>query len=600
MAEAQEQFRSQPPMPDFFKFDQIQKEEYLSQLGNFNQEQRAIFHKICELWEPEIDYNRFIELGKNQFSFIQSHLSQLMQKLFNARCGLIRIKSQQGNIVNDQVILCERDSIRFFYYYIENEYVYSLYSEDKQFITPKFLERQDILLPGRYVETLGLTDIGESLAESQGDRIRIYLVKCENYDPIYMTPATLPHIIRLSREKIRGVVKSPQLLTFLSKTLGLMESEILRDLKGRDNNFWNKLCRCLMENRDEVSDKRRHIPPEFSPSVSLVYSYTRNGLDEAERVRLDRQSQKDELVSICQAIEMRSEKFLEQQELNDYLENGTKRWPDFKNTFYDQCVKMKNKTSLPLIVNLGSGYMHRDHIYMSFRMELKEASLELRQYYLNLMEEVLLSRKGGRMNVFATTESFIQSIRDRIREKFPKLHVFLEKPKILSEGIIHWAKRRSNVPTSDQVRSLLNKYFEEDSTLRFIRLDRLLDLYLQPLFHEAYGKLPLVRRVMMRLFGRYDSYLESFSRLPGGPGREAGKVSPLGRPSPPSGDLAGKTLSPMDDPMERYHRSSSSPPNRSYRKRASRDKEQERRYSHREQNSAWNEFEEALKKSDSK
>ena len=592
MAEVQEyQLRSQPPMPDFFKFDQSQKEEFLSQLGNFNQEQRAIFHKICELWEPEIDYNRFIDLGKNQFSFIQSHLSQLMQKLFNARCGILNVASSQGNVVNKQVILCERDSIRFFYYYLENEYVYSLHSDDRFFITPKFMERQDMVLPGNYVESLGLTDISETLAHTYQDSIRILLIKCEGYDPIYATPATLPHIIRLARDKIRTVVKSPQLLTFVSKSLGMMESEIQRDLKNRDHSFWNKLSRCLMENKDEVADKRRHIPVDYYPAVSLIYSYTRNGIDEAERIRLDRQSQKDELVAVCQSIEMRPEKYLTQQELNEYLENGIKKWPDFKNTFYDQCVKMKNKTSLPIIVNLGVGYMHRDHIYLSFRVFLKEASVELKQYYLSLMEDVLLSRRGGGSHVFATTESFIQSIRDQIRERHPVLNIMLDKPKIISEGIMHWVKRRSNTPSAEQVRLLLNKYFEEDSTIRFMRLDRMLDLYLQPLFFQAYEHLPLIRRVILRLFGRYDSYLESFSRLPGSPLSEK---PPLPRKSERD-SYAGKTLSTGGDPRERYH-SPAPVERRTAGRRRRPPTPKEKRYTNREQNNAWTEFQDALKK----
>ncbi len=596
MAEVQEyQLRSQPPMPEFFKFDQIQKEEFLSQLGNFNQEQRAIFHKLCEIWEPEIDYNRFIELGKNQFSFIQSHLSQLMQKLFNARCGILGVASSQGNIVNKQIVLCERDSIRFFYYYIENEYVYSLHSEDRLFVTPKFLERQDMVLPGKYVETLGLTDISETMALESQDAVRILLIKCDGYDPIYATPATIPHVIRLARDKIKTVVKSPQLLTFLSKTMGFMESEIQRDMKNRDHNFWNKLSRCLMENRDLVSDKRRHIPDDYYPAVSLIYSYTRNGLDEAERIRLDKQSQKDELVAVCQSIEMRPKKYLTQQELNEYLENGIKKWPDFKNTFYDQCVMMKNKTSLPIIVNLGVGYMHRDHIYLSFRMYLKEASVELKKYYLSLMEDVLVSRRGGGGHVFATTESFVQSIRDQIKEMYPVLHLMLDKPKIMSEAMLHWVKRRSSTPTAEQVRLLLNKYFEENSTIRFIRLDKMLDLYLQPLFLQSYGRLPLFRKVILRLFGRYDSYLESFSRLPDSAPR-GGEGSAVKRTG---GDVyTGKTLKASDDPMESYRPSPASrSQSRTVNRRSRPPKSKEPHYTNREQNNAWTEFQDALKKS---
>jgi hypothetical protein len=586
------QLRTQPPMPDFFKFDQIQKEEYLSQLGNFNQEQRSIFHKLCELWEPEIDYNRFIELGKNQFSFIQSHLGQLMQKLFNARCGLLQLAISQGAIVNNRIILCERDSIRFFYYYMENEYVHSLQSEEKTFITAKYLERLDIVLPGKYVESIGLTDISEVMANASKETVRIFLIKCDNYDSIYATPATIPHLIRLARDKMTNVVKSAQMLTFLSKTMGLMESELLRDIKGRDHSFWNKLSRCLIENREEVADKRRHISPEYYPAVSLIYAYTRNGLDEAERIRRDRQSQKDELVAVCQSIELRPERFFSQQELNEYLESGMKKWPDFKNTFYDQCVKNKNKTSLPLIVNLGNGYMHRDHIYLTFRMELKEASMLLKEYYMERMNDILTSPRSGNVTVFATTDSFIHSIRDRIKEAFPMLHAMLDKPKIVSEGIIHWCKKRSNTPSSEQVRILLNKYFEEDSTLRFLRIDKMLDLYLQPLFLKAYEQLPLIRKVILRLFGRYDSYLEAFSRLPNQP--PVKKNGSSASAEDVTASFTGKSLSPERDPKEAYHSRDKGKVS-AYRKKRIK-KEKDKRYTNREQNNAWTDFQDALDK----
>jgi hypothetical protein len=583
------QLRSQPPMPEYFNFDQIQKEEFLSQLGNFNQEQRAIFHKLCEIWEPEIDYDRFIELGKNQFSFIQSHLTQLMQKLFNARCGLLKITAKQGSITNSQVILCERDSIRFFYYYLENEYYYSLYSEDKFFITSKFLENQEVHIPGSYVESLSLNDIGEGLVADNKDNVRIFLIKSENYDPIYATPATIAHLIHLSREKVKQLLKSSQLLTFISKTMGLMESEILKNIKDRDHSFWNKLCRTLMENKEDVAEKRRHIAPDYYPALSFVYAYTRNGLEEAERIRLDKQSQKDELISICQAIELGDEKFITQQELNDYLSHGISKWPDFKDTFYDQCVKVKNKTSLPLIVNVGNGYIHRDHIYLTFRVELREAAIELKQHYLSLMDELLTSRRREGVNAFSSTDSFVHSIHENIKERFPLLSMLLDKPKILSESIIHWSKKRSNNPSADQVRVILAKFFEEDSTLKFIRIDKMLELYQVELFKQAFDRLSLLRKIILRLFGRYDTMLESFNGLSQSGNRKNTRTNGVKTAySSSRSNESYKNMSASDKPEGGVIRSK-----RKYRPDT---KVKNKRYSNREQNNAWNDFQSALQK----
>lgn len=376
--------------------------------------------------------------------------------------------------------------------------------------------------------------------------------------------------------------------------MGLMESEITRDLKGSSNLFWNNLCRVLIENREEVADKRRHISPDYYPAVSLIYGYTRNGLDDAEKIRVDKQELKNELVSVCQSIEMHPEKYLNQQELNEFLAPGISRWPEFKETFHDQCVKMKNKTSLPIIVNLGNGYIHRDHIYLTFRMELKEASIELKQHYLSLMDDMLTSRREEGMTAFSTTDSFVNNIRDLLRERYPILSIFLDKPKIVSEGIMHWCKRRSSALSTEKVRSLLNKYFEEESTLKFIRVDKMLELYLISLFNQAYGRLPLLRKFILRVFGRYDSYLETFSGLPPGGGKVVKKSSSTTK------KMASKEMSRSGhgraniSSAENYYHPPEGGGQRTKRPRK-KHKEKDRQYSNREQNSAWQDFQQALK-----
>lgn len=596
------QLRNNPPVPKYFQYDQIQKEEFLSQLGNYTQEQRSLFRKLCEFWEPELAFERFLKQEKDGFSFLDSHLRFLMTRLSSSRCGLLQMKVDKGDLVPDRIILTEPDSIRYFYYVLENEYLKVLLQEDKAFIGDEYLLEAGITIPSEFVEDLNHTEISNEFLSQQKNNVRILRISLEGSKPFFCTPYTVQHVIRIARENIRLFLSNSQVITLVAKLMGQMNSEVQRSVGTTDTIFWNKLTSVLLEHREDVLMKRKNYSPSVYQYVSLLYAYTRNALDESERIRQETQQKKDEMIRVCKDLYNRKDPFVDQTTLNDYLTDGLKRWDDFKELFFDKCVHIKNRTGLPIIVNIGTGYMHRDHIFPVFRAEMEMASTQLKEYYRLEMEKMLTSRQTG-VNCFSSQAIFVNHVQDMVEKNNPVLGALLKKPKLVSEGLILFSKKSMGNQSPEQVRQLLNRYFEEDSTLKFKRLDRLLDLYLIHIYKDAYQKLPLIRRIVMRIFGKHESFSNSFAGTVvfserRSHSRNTDKTYDPNRVKI-DGDVRNTGLTGMESGLsssEPASRSSSS--SRRYRRKKSTSENSTPNYSYRQRTRAWKEFEDLVHRKD--
>jgi len=600
MAEEMQQ-RSKPPIPKYFQYDQIQKEEFLSQLGNYTQEQRSLFRKICDFWEPELSFDRFISQEKDGFSFLDSHLRFLMNRLSSSRCGLLQMKIEKSQLVPDRIILTEPDSIRYFYYMLENEYLQILVQDEKSFIDNEYLLEVGLTIPTEYIEDISHTEISNEYLNTEKNNIRILRVTMEGARSFFCTPYTIQHVIRIARSNVRLFLSNSQVITLVAKIMGTMNSEIQKSLGSTDTVFWNKLTSTMLEHRSDILEKRKNSSANVFDNISLLYAYTRNAIDETERIRQENKAKKDEMIEVCKKIYERSEPFLDQTEINTYLENGLKRWEDFKELFFDKCVRLKTKTGLPIIVNIGTGYIHRDHLYLTFKAELEIASSELQDYYRKEMEAMLLSRRKVGVNCFSSQAIFQTNIFEQIHSEHKVLGALLQKPKLVSEGIIHYGKKALALQTPDQIRQLLDKYFEEESTLRFKRIDHLLDLYLLRIYQEAYQKLSLFRRLIMKIFGRHESYTSIFSGKSGIADRRT-------HPRTKDGTYRASDIDMREDvrqanlsnedyvpPGDRAARSTSPPPRRRRTPSGSSD---HKNYSYRQRTKAWKEFEDLVNKKD--
>jgi hypothetical protein len=251
-------------------------------------------------------------------------------------------------------------------------------------------------------------------------------------------------------------------------------------------------------------------------------------------------------------------------------------------------MRSPGRTGLPAVVNVGEDYVFRDHVFPLFKARHSAASTELREFYLEMIERMLRTNNKDNITAFAGMNAFREDIRMRLFEEFPVLSDLLSKPRIVSEGIIHYATKVLKISDMVRVKTVLERYFISGS-IRFKEPDRLFDLKPRLLFADAFRRLSWFRRMILRMFGRYESYLQSFGAI---------KTEGSGKKSAGSGGAETESFeAPGEAPMPyrphepEYGRATDEAVRR--RKLAGKSK---LRYSARQQEQAWDEFRTAYEK----
>ena len=166
----------------------------------------------------------------------------------------------------------------------------------------------------------------------------------------------------------------------------------------------------------------------------------------------------------------------------------------------------------------------------------------------------------------------------------------------------------------ERVKSVLHRYFDA-GTIRFKEPDILFDLLPKIMFRDAFLKLSWFRRMMLKMMGRYDSFVQAMDSPAGssssgeygvprrsGSGSGNGTVAMLGGPddvleisdfasnSGSSGSSSGRR------PGSRTGRQTGGTPSGSRRKKTPPPAAKQKRYSMQQQQEAWDDFRSAYKK----
>ncbi|MCK5737225.1 MAG: hypothetical protein KAH21_12145, partial [Spirochaetaceae bacterium] len=270
------------------------------------------------------------------------------------------------------------------------------------------------------------------------------------------------------------------------------------------------LSDAIISNRDDLLAKRANINPEIFIAAKILKFFTRNELDEAERQREQEAEMRETLHSILLNLSQKDNFLMNPREFDEQFEPYKENWPDLKAMFMTHYMKPSGRTGLPHVINIGEDYIYRDHLYPMFKSWHKTAELEMKEFYLNMIERILRTNNKDKFTAFTGMERFREDIRDRLSAEFQILSDMLSKPRIVSEGIIHYATKVLKISDMDRVKKLLERFFNSGS-IRFKNPDILFDLHPKAMFEEAFHRLGLLRRIILRLFGRYDSYLQTLN-----------------------------------------------------------------------------------------
>lgn len=501
--------RNQPEMPGYFRKDRVGRDEFLSQLGHFGEEHRNLFSRLCDMWEPDMPYSKFFAKAGHEFLNADATLHTLMTHLEKGNCGLISNIVRDDQLEKDRIILTDRDAPRFWYWYVENLWQACRASDRNPFPTVKSVTKKggfanDVLQP------LSLAELSSSFIDDHADDMVLYALPDLDGKTLIVTPATVPLMVEVARLKIRAHLADSPVQPILARLMGTVVSSMRKSLSNNDNQFWHKLSDAIVVHKEDLLAKKANLSADIFIAGKILKIYTRNELDEAEH-RREQDAEKRETIQGILAQLARKDSFLmPPAEFDAQFDPYRDSWPDLREMFISHYMKPAGRTGLPAVVNIGEDYLYRDHLFPLFKARHKIAALELRDYYLNLAERILRTNNKEKITAYTGVNTFREDIRERLADEYPILSEMLSKPRIVSEGIIHYSTKVLKNADMDRVKTVLERYFESGS-IRFKHPDKLFDLEPNELFSEAFRRLGWFRRMILRLFGRYDSYIQTLN-----------------------------------------------------------------------------------------
>ena len=501
--------RNQPEMPSYFRKDRVGRDEFLSQLGHFGEEHRALFSRLCDMWEPDMPYSKFFSKAGHEYLNANATLNTLMNHLERGNCGLILNTVNNGQLEKDRIILTDRDSPRFWYWYVENLWQSCRYSDRDPFPTVNSVKKRggfstDVLQP------LSLAEISSSFIDNHADEVVLYALPDLDGKTLIVTPASLGFMVDVSRLKIRAHLADNPMQPVIARLMGTVVSSMRKSLAKNDTAFWNKLSDALVVHREDLLAKKANLSADIFIAGKILKIYTRNELDEVEHRREQDAEKRETIQGILAQLSRKDDFLMPPSEFDAQFEPYKETWPDLREMFITHYLKPSGRTGLPAVVNIGEDYLFRDHLYPLFKARHRIASIELREYYLNLAERILRTNNKDKITAFTGLNAFREDIREHLAVEFAVLSDMLSKPRIVSEGIIHFSTKVLKITDMDRVKSVLERYFESGS-IRFKHPDKLFDLHPNILFEEAFRRLTWFRRLLLRLFGRYESYLQTLN-----------------------------------------------------------------------------------------
>ena len=592
-----------PPMashlqhvPEYVNVDSMRREEFLSQIGNFASEHRKIFQSLCENWQPGINYVRYVNQNSS-IRFAEKDLVNLLSRLKSAKCGLLKHKCINGELKKNTIILTDLGNKSYYYHLVEDEIEISMLSSVHPMLTSATMDDQGIEIPDTFLEVLTPRNISRDFFKECKNDGRIFKIPTSDDDYFIATSGSLPPLITMSLKRIKDSMKNPNILSYMAKLQSKALGELKKDMTTNDPNFWRKLTVSILDAKEEILQKSRVVSKDFFSACELIRFFSENELKSIEKKRADDMEMFEEMKTIAHEICHEDSFFVDQSALNKKLDKPISRWPEFKEKFDETFVKAKKKTQLPQIVYIGSKYIHRDNIYTYFVTNLAQFSADLQIEYQSLMESLIRTNNKSNISVFFSNENLRNNIREKISGWDSMMVSFLDRPAIISEAVIHVAKKKMKIKEVARIRTMLENYFEP-GRLKFKPLEVLFNIDILDIFQYAFLRIPVWKQLFIRILGRYDSYRRTFTGMSKTvKSRKADSKSIKSGSGSSEPDFSSMT---KEERKREYKKRQSQKQNKSGVRRQSRRVEEQpvkkRRYTKDEQNEAWNEFDTSFKK----
>jgi hypothetical protein len=495
--------------PEYISYDSKQREALLSQLGNFSPAERDVFHRLCQNWQERIPYNRIVAFLNNSEHGTTADLFTLMEKLRKARVGILRTVVQENSRSREAIVLTRENGPEFFL-----ELADELFTDMLESITnplpllSSVRERigefpPDVLQPVP-PEDLSLYFSGRSTAE------RPLAVATVDGDALLVSQPKLRPFVTVAILKMRYYLANTTLLGLFAKYQDTSLLSLKQQCAGKEPGFWLALTKTVFEKRRDLESQRSmSLDGDFFHAAALLKNLIESQISESQQKKQEEESRKLDLDAIAMAIKESPEEWLEQSAVSDLLDAQREKYADsfekFREEFYERFVQSRGKNSLPKVVLLNKRYIHRDNVFPTFLNHFRELENDLAVYFALLMEDQLKSGSSRRDPTFVSLDNFNAAIAAQVEARSPYVAALIAKPSVLAEGIILYTKQHKLAKDIGDLKQRLAVYFDPE-TMQPLPLNEWFDLRPLDLFEKAFEKLPILRRIWIRITGKYESF----------------------------------------------------------------------------------------------
>lgn len=603
--------------PAYISYDTKQREELLSQSGNFGPPEREVFHALCKNYQERIPYDRIVGTLSREGSTSASDLVSLMHKLRAAHMGVLRTAIKDGRRVNDAVILTERDGPQFFVELVDELFTDLLESIESPIPLLSSVEENYGDIPRNALEEVPATEIGQYFSGRTESHLPLSIPALDG-ERLIITQRQLRSFVNVAVLKMRYFLSSTTLLGALAKLMDTSLINLKQQCAGKDASFWLRLTERILERRGDLEASRSiNVSPNFFQVTSLLRDVIRAQISEAKLKKEQEEGRQLDLDAIAMSIKSSDELWMPQAEVIDLLEGQKEKYGEdydrFREEFYERYVHSRTRNALPTIVLLKGRYIHRDNVFPLFIEEFRRLQDELAVHFSLEMQEQLKRGSRSGSSTFYTLDNFNSAIQDQVEARSAYVAAMIEKPSILAEGMILHLKQNKIVKDVEQLKQRLAIYFNPD-TMQALPLNEWFDLRPLGLFERAFEQLPLVKRLWIRITGKYESFRgrflgQSVAQATQGVGAaSAGRgAREQEREVADPKDVARRARERQQARLQKSGkqssssraRSSSSRSDQSHRAPASSDPAVKRAYSKKQVDSAWEEFNSTIRKGSS-
>jgi hypothetical protein len=502
--------------PSYAYYSESEQEAFLSQLGTFTPAQRTLFHALCEFGKGEVPYKPFAERMSLQVRNVHSELEELVRKLSHHKIALFYFSYDGETRRKQSIILTEQGSECFYRYALINinHDIGSRGAPTMPFEST--IEQEGLALPEHSFSTVEKEVFSKSYIEKTFKTPKIIAYILSGGEKVFFLSDRLNAFIQLCIEVVRDGTDYGDILSDLARFKNTSLTSFKASLATRAPLTWLDIARTILEYRKSItSQKEAKIRKGWFQAAEILYNYLNNEVEDARKRKKEEQEIETDLKAVHMQLKNKYRTPITQEQMNALLaklkEKYGAEFPDIKNRFFDEYTKFKEKTQLPPVLFLTEHYIHRDHLFRYAAFRFEEISEELEKEYIQMMAGILKTNNRENNLTFHTVMNFEEDIERNIRQRDKLIAELLERPRIFAESIIHTAKREYKISDIEQVRPVLEQYFQPE-TMQFRLYAEVLHLNIFNIFKQAFLSLSVMRQFWMKLTGKFRAHNDTYEK----------------------------------------------------------------------------------------